>query len=248
MANTAATYPGNVYLQSLFGYMVFKAGGAATDDDVSAAANAPRNVDEPEESEVDSAADEAADGPDGGQPKAAASGTAEMKSVVRTLDGGCAPYSTKIWQNKDYIKADDTSYASRLLGAEDETNILVAHQFGFSFPLGTVINGIVVEYGIKSSEPDAIKTADMMLTLTADPGDLDAVAIGVSKRHGNDYWPTGDITNWVEGSSTDKWGYSSITAGEIAQDGFGVMLKAENLSDDDATAYVDYIRVTIYYT
>ena len=146
------------------------------------------------------------------------------------------------WVSITNIGADDTTYASITANTFDnpDTSFLVkATNFVTGVPAGSTIDGIMVEierYSTSTSE----ESSDYDVCLTKDG----------ATRVGSDY-STGDVYNTAPekityGGSTDKWG-TTWSQAEVVATTFGVLYKAY-ATDANAEAFVDYIRVTIYYT
>lgn len=146
---------------------------------------------------------------------------------------------TVAWSNPTNVYSSDNNKASASI-AGSNSQYCKATNFGFSIPTDATINGIVVE-------------GEIMRTVAA--GDCADYSIKCCKGgtiQGNDnkrpitsYWPSSDTyVSW--GNSTDTWGiswtYSDINATGF---GFGIAAQATGVA---ITAYIDHMRVTVYYT
>ena len=156
-------------------------------------------------------------------------GTFENDATVGTVD----------WANPDRAVASDDSRSTAYIGAAaSTTKYLKATNFGFDIPVGATINGILVE--IEKSTYDAYVSSDYSVKIVKG-GTIqgDEMALG-----GN--WPiAGAEAYYSHGGATIlcglSWEYSDINSS-----GFGVVVSASLASW--ATARIDHIRITVYYT
>lgn len=152
------------------------------------------------------------------------------------------PGFSQQWTNVSNVQLDDENYASfgDLAGAVGtHTDYLVATDYGFLLPAGTIINGIKVE--VKCSDPNS-RTADYSVRIIK-AGTITALekATGAAYPAADDYMTYGGPTDlWGE-----TWDYKFIDDNK-----FGVAIAAQrNKNDDVATAgQVNNIRITVYYT
>lgn len=148
-------------------------------------------------------------------------------------------FSGTDWSNHAYVKADDTNYASVIVDGKTGSNLLTCTNYGFSSDIlsGATINGIeaiICKYASASG-----KAGDGRFSITKD----------ASIYVGNDLasvsnWPTGSPSEITYGDATNLWG-STLTQSEIVATTFGVMLYINPVT---FTAYVDYIKIRVYYT
>ncbi len=145
------------------------------------------------------------------------------------------------WLNPGYITADDFNYATVALGGNGNSRNLRGRDYGFTIPGGATINGIQVSIMRNSnSNLGGNSIIDRTLRLVKNGTIL-----------GNDYatnadWPTSmAVANY--GGPTNLWG-TTWTPGDINNANFGVVLAVENESNNNRTASVDYIQITVYYT
>ena len=141
------------------------------------------------------------------------------------------------WTNPDNAKTSDSSYATSS-GNYEQTEYLKATNFSFSIPNGATINGIVVEIERKSSNINTVGGLAEDIKIVKG-GVISATDLGVAS-----YWPTTD-TYASYGSSVNLWG-ESWESSDINSSGFGVVLTT--LIENSATASVNHIRITVYYT
>lgn len=156
-------------------------------------------------------------------------------------DDASAGFDT--WSNPSNITASDNSYATVSNGAGSTSHYLKGTNFGFSIPDGATIDGILVEIersilttaGAKSVTDSAIRI------VKADG------SIGTTNKSAGATWTTTD-TYASYGGSSDLWG-ETWTAQNINDVDFGAVLAVVTAADvGTATAQVDHMRITVYYT
>lgn len=144
---------------------------------------------------------------------------------------------TRHWTNPTNIYTSNNVYARASLSIEQISHWLRATTFGFSIPGEATIDGIKVEIEKKSNiygiEDYSVKIVKGGTESGTDKG-LPAL------------WETTD-TYVTYGGSTDKWGLT-WTPANINATNFGVSISALNAGESLITAYVDHIRITVYYT
>jgi len=144
---------------------------------------------------------------------------------------------TIAWSNPDNAKVSDNVYATATKASNGQTHRLVATNFGFSIPAGATINGIIVESEIKYSGGNGVINGNRQL--------LKAGSLTGTGKSNGDSWPATDTyDSW--GSSSDLWG-ATLSADDVNNSGFGVGLYAYGYGAN-WIAYVDHIRITVYYT
>ena len=157
------------------------------------------------------------------------------------------------WSNPDNIKASDTACATTYqnhVGSYAYSCFMIATNFGFAIPAGATINGIEVEINAKrvdyNTPPNYAK--DYRLSLTRN---WNGAAEATDYASATEY-PTTAATR-TYGGPTDLWG-SAWSAAEINGINFGIGLSSWYYSYNSkgtirySTAYVDFIRMTVYYT
>ncbi len=149
------------------------------------------------------------------------------------------PGSASGWTNSGNAGADDGSYATTSIVDGATSASLVASSFGFGIPDGSTINGIAVEVQRKTSFPSTLR--DNLVQLRKG-----GTSTGNNKADTGTSWGTSDATITYGGAS-DLWG-TSWAASDINASNFGVDFRAKNHGFANATASVDFIRVTVYYT
>jgi hypothetical protein len=147
---------------------------------------------------------------------------------------------TVAWSNPGNITASDNSYATAPLSAGEQTNYLRASNFGFNIPTTATIVGIevVVERfgGVFGSQAGASDTIVRMVKSGTIAGD--------NKSLGSEY-PVFEMTSTF-GAATDLWG-TTWTPSDINDSTTGVVFSA-NCPDQDSTASVDHVTMTVHYT
>jgi len=142
------------------------------------------------------------------------------------------------WANPTNIYTSNNVYASAGLQQGECSYWLRATNFGFSIPAGSIIDGIVVEIERVANRINIRDNSVKIVKAGSEQGTDKAVA-------GD--WPTTDAYQ-TYGGSTDKWGLT-WTPAQINASNFGVSISAEYYGTFFlGTAYVDHIRITVYYT
>jgi len=168
-----------------------------------------------------------------------------MASILKYPGNGTDGGGSYPWANPGNIcAADGLAATNSAPGYYDiYTNCLKATNFGFSIPSGSTIDGIMLEIYRKASLNQTGKYAV----------DAEIYLLKNGLMAGN---PKGSSTHWGTtyaiasyGGSTDLWG-TTWTPEDINGSGFGAHLQAYiNAKGGTAvTAYVDYMRITVYYT
>ncbi len=146
---------------------------------------------------------------------------------------------TKDWSNPSNAQTHDNSYATASINNGEVTHYLKATGFGFSIPAGATINGIQVDVERQESG-SSTRVNDNSVRLVKGgtiSGDDKSTGAG---------WPSSDAYITYGGPS-DTWGlswnYSDINSAD-----FGVVISAiHDGSSHSRTAYIDHIRITVYY-
>lgn len=148
------------------------------------------------------------------------------------------------WSNISNMGAADTNYATVAPGSSGTYTSYYAKltNFGFSLPSNATIDGITVEINRRCDQNGVRYTLDAHVKL------IKAGTIGATnKADTTNKWPT-TLTVKSYGGSADLWS-DTWTYSDINNSGFGVAFScAVNRAAQSATAYVDYVRVTVTYT
>ena len=144
------------------------------------------------------------------------------------------------WASPGNITSSNDARASAALTAPQISDFLSATVFDFStIPAGSTIDGIVVE--VEKSQSGAGTIEDDRVFLTKDGSTL----VGTNHSPGA-AWTTTDAFS-TYGTSTALWG-TTWTLAEIQASTFGCLFGAAEGLASLATARVDFIRITVYYT
>jgi hypothetical protein len=145
------------------------------------------------------------------------------------------------WLNPTNVGADDGTEAqitAATFDAADTSYRLHVRNFGFTIPTGATIDGIVVEID-RRCFAGAAQDAEVRIY------DEAGVLVGDDKQTATAWPATLGIATY--GSSSDKWGWTTVTPAKLNDVDFGVALIA--LADGANTDIaVDFIRVTVHYT
>jgi len=185
----------------------------------------------------------------GVQPK---SPTVEIvEEVILGADSGArspgtmaddATVGTRTWTNPTNIASSNDSYATASGGITvNYSHYLKATNFSFTIPSGATINGIVAEFERKWSGFPPGPFDNEIKIVKSD------ATIGATNRSAGATWSMTE--SYVSfGSSSDLWGETWDDT-KINDVDFGVVISAGfNGDGDTCTAYVDHIRITVYYT
>jgi hypothetical protein len=159
-----------------------------------------------------------------------------------SFSNGLIPGFSQQWIDITNVQLEDESYATfgNLPGtAGSHTDYLVAKDFGFLIPAGTIINGIKVEVNCSDSNSRTSDYSVRIVKTGAITGDEKAQRI-----------PYPDIDKYiVYGGPTDLWG-ETWDYKFIDDNQFGVVIAAQRNADDDkvTAGRVNNIRITVYYT
>lgn len=146
------------------------------------------------------------------------------------------------WSNPTNANSSNNTYAT-YTSFSSQSYYLKATNFGFSIPVGSTIDGIVVEIERKASRSDGLNNCrDIDVKLVKSSGTFGTI----NKAATGTNWPTSD-TIASYGSSSDLWG-ETWSASDINSSNFGVGLRAFTTIDLSCTASVDSFAITVYYT
>lgn len=142
------------------------------------------------------------------------------------------------------VLASDNVYATAVHCAccDQNTQCLTISDFGFSIPVGAVINGIVLEVEKKRSAGGSGTVEDKGLQIMKG-----GLLTGPNKSQSGVDWPLTD-TYVTYGASSDLWG-TTWTASDINASNFGVSLASISyVCGATITTSIDHVRMTVYYT
>ena len=143
------------------------------------------------------------------------------------------------WSNPTNIQAEANT-ASCGVTASTYSDWLRASNFGFQIPIGSTINGIIVQDYHSASALSCIKDSALYLV------DSSGVNTGDNKADTGTYWLTID-TPGTYGSSSDLWG-ATWEYYQINDPDFGIRLSVSNTDVTIRTASVHWVTITVYYT
>lgn len=145
---------------------------------------------------------------------------------------------TTAWERPIDAMVEDGRSTRAYVTSTTTGDHLYAQDFGFNIPAGAVIDGIVAEFKVSSSN-----------------GTITDQSVRVIKQNtfarnnyarGSGNWPVSPATYLAYGGANDLWG-TTWTSEDINHSSFGVAIAAGTTSAGDS-AKVDAIRVTVYYT
>lgn len=147
------------------------------------------------------------------------------------------------WNNPNNAKADDTSYAD-VLGAKNETSdYLLLTNFGFTsthIPDGATIDGFEIVCSRYADVAD--QYYDSVFRLYYDSALIGDNIASATK------WPITSPADATYGGATNKCG-TTLTQANVLSTGFGIALKiAKGSNSNYNAAYVNYIKIRVYYT
>jgi hypothetical protein len=147
------------------------------------------------------------------------------------------------WVNPTNVGADDTSEATITAATYDSPDIsqrLVTSGYGFTIPIGSTIDGIVVEIMRRNSAGAA---SDNRVQLQ----DETATLVGDDKADTALDWPTTEALKTYGGTTDDWLPAGSWTPAQINDADFGLVLSVQ-ADAANTDIQVDFIRITVHYT
>jgi hypothetical protein len=146
--------------------------------------------------------------------------------------------SNDAWANLTNLETPNGMSATCSVPVGTVSNVVNVSNFGFSIPGGATIVGVKAELGRYASFASAITEMDVYLLKAG-------VASGLN-RASSGFWPS-SLSNETAGGSSDLWG-NALSPADVNNAGFGLTFQVENTAFGIVTAYVDYVRLTVYYT
>lgn len=169
-----------------------------------------------------------------------------MPSTINNAGSGASGtiggFTGVAWSNPGNISLSDNTYTTAALSNLNTTSqALQATNFGFNVPLHSTIDGIVCEFERKASASSVIRDSHIYLIYNNN-------VLGNNKVSAPAYWLTTE-SDVSFGSAADTWG-AGISAEVVNSSSFGVLIDAQYYSayTGTETAYVDRIRMTVFYT
>ena len=143
------------------------------------------------------------------------------------------------WSNPGNGVADDGSFTSAELD-QQSTDFLLATGYGVAIPGGSTIDGILVEIKRKSNQVGAV--VDDRIKLMKTTGSLSVAG----RQDTGTTWPA--VAAYAAyGGAADLWS-TAWSVSEVNASTFGVRVEAKETGTDVDTAFVDTVRIKIYYT
>ncbi|MBK5286804.1 MAG: hypothetical protein JJE25_15545 [Bacteroidia bacterium] len=115
---------------------------------------------------------------------------------------------------------------------------LLAENFNFSVPFSATITGVMAEVICRTSGGTVNDTVVRLLS--------SGQQVGNNNVPGSSPWSAA-TTLITYGSSSDLWGYT-LTPDSVNQPGFGLSIMVTNSSSSVGNAFVDHVRMTIFYS
>lgn len=143
------------------------------------------------------------------------------------------------WSNPSNAGASDNTYATASVSASSSSHYLKATNFGLAIPSTATVTGIMVEVERKS-DGGTRRAQDSVVKL------VKGGTVQATDRKSTALWPAADAYK-TYGSASDMWG-TTWTPAEVNASNFGVVIGAKGTDVSAFTAYVDHIRVTVYYS
>lgn len=156
-----------------------------------------------------------------------------------------AAYGGIDWSNPGNAQLEDGVLASTVSFVADTTYYLEATGFEFSIPAGATITGIVVDVKCKAQ----FNTELAYIYSRSNAPDIKLLKAGVlagTSQATGTHWPT-TLAYITHGNSSNLWG-TTWTPSDINNSGFGVAVSVREDQGNNNTAYIDHIRITIYFT
>lgn len=142
------------------------------------------------------------------------------------------------WINPGNASAADGAKATAFVeGSAPNSNWLMATDFGFAIPADATIDGILVEVKLDGDVHDRAFLGPQLVIAGTPTGDMKGTL---------DAWTLNAPGYTSYGGSSDSWSISP-TPTKLNSSDFGFVTAAV-YNGSDATAYVDHIRITVFYT
>lgn len=142
------------------------------------------------------------------------------------------------WVNPNNVKVSDVSYTTVELDQQSSERLLCTN-FGFTIPVGATIDGVLLEVQQKSDQTGVIRDHSVTLTKNGTTGSGSDKATATQ-------WPA-SAAYASYGGSSDLWG-TTWTVAQINASTFGALLETDEAGTNVDTAYIDHVRITVYYT
>ncbi len=164
-------------------------------------------------------------------------GTEQMYAGAGSAD---ASAGTAAWSSTINIVSSDNSWATSDIAGIASSYFLVGSSMGFNIPTGSEITGVKVEWEKRATAVTS-PIYDSAVRLY-----VGGVINGTNHATGTQ-WPTAIDLYSSYGGSTDDWGVT-LTPAIVNAGDFGAVISANKPTGvDTTTAFVDTVRMTVYY-
>ena len=141
------------------------------------------------------------------------------------------------WSNLSYVEAYDQQYASCIItGPITSTNTILLTGFNFDIPENAVINGVVLT--IIGHGENVVSDGAIYLY---NNGEI------ISDNKANSTVLDADDSVIIYGGDSDVWG-ATLTSEVVNDPTFGVSIRLEIPTTQYSVAYIDYVKIKLYYT
>ncbi|WP_425554796.1 beta strand repeat-containing protein, partial [Flavobacterium ginsengisoli] len=176
-------------------------------------------------------------------------GTSNSTGAKIARAGNSVGTTSLSWSNPSRVTSNDSSYASATVSSGGNTTVatrsLQGTDFDFNIPTNATITGIQVTIGrYGSTASSTVNVKDNVVSLIKA-----GTVIGENKSITGSNWSTSSTSVANYGGSSDLWN-TTWTPADINNANFGIALSASitRTSNNDITAYVDYMQITVNYT
>lgn len=145
------------------------------------------------------------------------------------------------WADPDNAKVSDNIMAIAGTTSTKVTHYLKATNFVFGIPVGSTIDGIIVEIERRPIGVGDVVDSEVKIIKGGIVGSENKAKVGD--------WELGADIYYSYGAANDLWS-ENWTYADINDSGFGVVLSVsvEPAGGNPTEADVDHIRITVYYT
>ncbi len=160
--------------------------------------------------------------------------------MVANAATGNPSVGSMVWSNPSNVTGDTTSssYASVTLAPNIISYYLKTTYFYFTIPDTATITGVSVRFSRKCGL-DFVYDYSIKL--------VKGGTIQGNNYAGSSAWTTTDETGCYGGAS-DLWGLSLSPSDINSNSNFGCVISVKNMVDDNDTAMINWVTMTVYYT
>jgi trimeric autotransporter adhesin len=150
------------------------------------------------------------------------------------------------WTGQTNIAVTDTVYATQLIPAAGPSTSLSSSTFGFTIPVGAVINGIQIDIVSHCSAINSCSFSTVQAGIGISITKVAGIATGTAKSNTTTWVVTDGTTTF--GSAVDLWG-TTWSPADINSTGFGTVFQIDNANGVSArTASIDSVLITVTFT